>query len=270
MAKRRKIPGRSVVSNKYDKYLKRMVHDPENYKPSPWSDHWRNDLIDFGTEGHWLLKKINDEKLPGLKHRVWGLGDTTILDKPFIVAFTGRNWKVPPEEVEIGKEMVIRMAEMGIVVIHGNSKGVERASGRKLREKKGKQIIVPYYGMLQFKARYYSKMSYAVEHGHVLVLSPFTVFEPWRQRNTEKRNIFIADLADALIAVQVTDENGGGDLAKKMLARDKPVYLLHREGVEGYLAEDHEYFKQKGAKLFKLHQLDFILREIKEKVGYKT
>jgi len=263
-------PDRSQTSNSYDPHLKRMVHDPENYKASPWSDHCRNDLIDFGTEGHHVIKEANADKPGYLKQRVWGLGDPSIMEKPFIVAFSGRNWKVPADEVAIGKDIVLRMAEMGIVVIHGNSKGVERAAGRKLREKKGKQIIVPHYGLIQFKNKYHSKMSYAVEHGHVLVLSPFTVFEPWRHRNTEKRNILVASMADAMVATQITDENSGGDLAKKMLARGKPVFLLHREGIEGYLEQDHQFFVRKGAELFKIHQLDHVLRQIKEKVGYRT
>lgn len=262
------IPRRQTT-NKYNPDTKKMEHDPENYRQSPWSDHWRNDMIDFGTEGHHVIKAINDEKPEYLKHRIWGLGDPTLMEKPFIVAFTGRNWKCPKDEMEIGKQIIIRMSEMGLMPIHGNDRGTERVSARLLREQHGKQIIVPHYGLLQFKNKYGHKMSYAVENSHVLVLSPFTVFEPWRPRNSEKRNIFIAEMADAMIGVQITDENSGGDLARKLLARDKPVFLTDPEGRADYCVKDHQFFVDKGAKLFKMNQLDAIIRSIKEQIGYK-
>ena len=260
---------RGIVSNKYDPKSKKMVHDPETYKPSPWANHWRDDLIDFGTEGHCVIKKANEGKLTYIKQRVWGLGDVAVMENPFIVAFSGRNWRCPKDERELGKKILLRMSEMGLVPIHGNDKGTERTAGRALREGRGTQILVPNYGMIQFKNKYDKQMSMAVERGQVLVLSPFSVFEPWRIHNAEKRNILIAGIADAMIGVQVTDENSGGDLVKKMLYRGKPVYLTDSEGRDSYCVQDHQYFVKKGAKEFKINQLDYVIRQIKESMGYK-
>jgi len=255
--------GRPKCSTEYDKELGKPVHVPENYKGSPWAYHWRKDLIDLGEEGHHVIKEINDKRSKYMKHHIWAMGDLSLMEKPFIVAFTGRNWKCPKEEREIGKKIVTRMSEFGILPIHGNDSGTERASGRYLREQHGSQILVPYYGLIEFKNQYGSKMCWSIAQGHTLVLSIFAIFEHWKLRNVEKRNIFISELADAMIAVQLTDENAGGHLAFQMLAKGKPVYIMSAEGRPQYCQDDHEIFKKKGAIEFREHELDYILRTIK-------
>ena len=145
-----RLPKRSIATNKWDSEKGKAVHDPESYKPSPWSPHWRDDLIDFGTEGHHVIKTANDTMQPYLRQRVWGLGDTGIMENPFIVAFAGRNWKCPHDEIALGTQIALRMSERGLVVIHGNSKGTEKGACRRLRELHGKQIIVPHYGLVHF------------------------------------------------------------------------------------------------------------------------
>jgi len=254
---------------KYSKELGRARHDPELYKGSPWANHWRDDLLDLGTEGHHVIKKINESRESYLQHRIWALGDISLMEEPFIVAFSGRNWKCPKEEKELGNQIIVRMSEMGLMPIHGNDKGTERAAQRKLREAHGKQILVPHYGLVQFKNKFRNRMAYSVEHGHVLVLSPFNVYDVWQANNMYKRNIFIADLADAMIGVQLTDENAGGDLARRMLRMGKPVYLTEAEGRAEYCVQDHQLLMGEGAEEFKMSQLDFIIRKIKESLGYK-
>ena len=266
MAQRRKKP---ITPNRYDPELGKIVHDAERYKGSPWADHWRDDITDLGTEGCFALKEINDKRPDFLKHKLWAIGDISVMESPFIVAFSGRSWESKKPERDLGKEIIIRMSEMGLVPIHGNSKGVERNSARYLREQHGRQILVPPYGPTEFKSFYGENMRNGINRGHVLVLSPFLVFAKEEEDSRRKRNIFIADLADAMIATQVTDENGGGYLARQMLRRGKPVYLTEAQGREEYCVQDHEFFKERGAEEFKLAQLDSVIRKIKESKGYK-
>ena len=265
MAPRRKKP---TVTRRYDPELGN-VHDAERYKGSPWSDHWRKDLTDLGTDGCLALKYVNDQHPDYLKYKLWAIGDVSIMEAPFIVAFSGRSWQSKLPEREMGKEILIRMSEMGLVPIHSNAKGVERTAARHLREQHGKQIIVPPYGPTEFKNFYGERIRNAINRGHLLVLSPFKVFDREEEGSRRKANIFIADLVGAMIATQVTDESNGGYLARQMLRRGKPVYLTEAEGREDYCVQDHEFFKERGAEEFKLSQLDSIIRKIKESKGYK-
>jgi len=266
MAHRRKKPEQV---NRYDPELKKIVFDKERYKGSPWTDHWRDDLTNLGKDGCPALVEVNDKLPRYLKHELWAIGDVSVLEAPFIVAFSGRSWGSKKPERDLGKDIITRMSAMGLVPIHGNIRGVERNSARYLREQHGKQILVPPYGPLEFKNIYGERMRNGINRGHVLVLSPFKVHAKEEEDSRRKRSIFIADLADAMIATQVTDESGGGYLARQMLRRGKPVYLTEAEGREKYCVDDHNFFKRLGAEEFKLAQLDSVIKKIKESKGYK-
>jgi len=239
--------------------------DPTDYyEESPWSVHWRWDMVLVGQDdNHPRIEEVNRHRPQSLKGKYWALGDLSILDGDPLVYIGSRSWFEfrAKDEVQRVVEVGLEVEKAGAVPFHGNNKGAEKRMAWELRRTKKKQVMMPFYGVGTFKQKHGKELAKSVDIGDTLILSPFAPYDAWSNDAQVKRTRHMGDLADLFLGVVVTPESMTGFACRYALnSTKKPVYLLEPfEGLNNRCINGFEVFCKMGAIPYKIEDVKDII-----------
>jgi predicted Rossmann fold nucleotide-binding protein DprA/Smf involved in DNA uptake len=150
-----------------------------------------------------------------------------------------------PLTVEIARDLGALLAEEGVILVSGLSKGVGRAGvDGALSVTGGRAIVVLPLGINTFETD--CGLIQAAEQGRALLLSPFHPDAPFSEANAAARNRLIVGLLDALIVMQAGERGLVRDMADEAVRAGKEVYVWEPDSADGGAAAGNQALIEAG------------------------
>lgn len=129
--------------------------------------------------------------------------------------------------LELASEFGARVADLGLVLVSGNARGVDDAAQFGALKAGGSVISVLAEGLAGWKPRArYRRFINSENHAAVSEFPPEARWQVWRAM---QRNKTILDLSLALVVVQSGESGGTWEAGVECLRRSRPLLVVQRQ-----------------------------------------
>lgn len=187
--------------------------------------HVRRQVAELGSAGE--FRTVQQVGLASLKNgelpQYASLGNLALLGLPKLALFCSR--RCPGALVLRTYDLVGGLRAAPISLVGGFHSPMEQECLRLVLRAAGGVIVCPARGIEGMRAK--AEWKEPLERGQLLVLSPFSAYE---RRVThelaERRNAFVAEVADALFVAYATPGGSTERIARAALLAGKPVFTF--------------------------------------------
>ena len=190
-------------------------------------------------------------------------GDRALLGRPAIGLCGSR--RADARALELAERFGRLVAELGLVLVSGNARGVDDAAQFGALGAGGAVISVLAEGLAGWKprARYRGLLSVGESPGNYAAVSEFPPEARWQVWQAMQRNKTILDLSLALVVVQSGESGGTWEAGLECLKLRKPLLVVQRQRppeTEG----NAELIRRGGIPVSTMPQLTQLLESIRE------
>jgi DNA protecting protein DprA len=142
------------------------------------------------------------------------------------------------ETIGFARELAALLAEEGLAVVGGLSKGIGQAAfDGAVSTEGGQTVALLPMGIAAYRPA--EEMTTLIEQGKALLVSPFHPDSGFDQAQATARNKLIVGLAQAIFVTSANREDIVYETAQEALRMGKPVYVRHADAEEDPSADNH-------------------------------
>lgn len=146
--------------------------------------------------------------------------------------------------LELTRELSLRLAERGVVIVSGGARGVDGAAHRAALSVGGKTIVVLAQGIGTFQIS--DHWHGWIERGSLTIVSKFAPMDEWESFRALQRNATVGRLGEAFLVVQAGLKSGTLSAGQSALRSKVPLYVIAQTGANAESFHGNEQLVREG------------------------
>lgn len=152
--------------------------------------------------------------------------------------------------LELTRELSLRLAELGVVIVIGGAHGVDGAAHRAALSAGGKTVVVLAQGIGTFHIP--DHWSEWIARGSLAIVSEFAPMDEWESFRAVQRNATVGRLGEALLVVQAGLKSGTLSAGQSALRSKVPLYVIAQTGTNAESFHGNEQLVGEGGVVLRI------------------